>query len=160
MSDKTIGIDSWHSKDIYVQPGLEKFVFLDRGRNLHKTIGLKLTHVEKGLIRGKLEVTEDLQQPYGLLHGGVSISIIEGLGSVGANILSDEWGLICVGLEVNGNHVTGVQANIGATIVGESRCIHRGKTTQIWQTKITEEKSSKLVCIGRLTCFTLPKSKL
>lgn len=143
---------------MYIEPGCERFLKLNEGKNFHNTIGLEITHVSKTMIKAKLLVTENLRQPLGLLHGGVSVAISEGLGSIGANMAAGE-GNYALGLEVNANHVQGVEANGTKYVLCESKCLHQGKSTQIWETRITREDNSKLLCVSRFTCFVLPKSK-
>lgn len=143
----------------FIEPGCERFLQLNSGKNLHNTLGLEITYVSKTLVKAKLLVKEDLRQPIGLLHGGVSVAISEGLGSIGANMAAGE-GYYALGLEINANHIHGVEANGTKYILCESSCVHNGKSTQIWETRIKREDNGKLICISRFTCFVLPKSKL
>lgn len=147
------------TQEMLVEPGLEKFLKMNQGKNLHDTLGLELTQISRGLMKGRLLVTEKLRQPMGLLHGGVSVAIAEGLGSFGAMILADDENSYPLGLEINANHVSSIEANGTKYITAESTCLH-GKSTQIWETQIKREDNDKLLCISRFTCFILPKSKL
>jgi 1,4-dihydroxy-2-naphthoyl-CoA hydrolase len=147
-------------KDGYVEPGLERFLDFDNGRNFHNYIGLKWTHIARGKIGAKLIVTPDFQQPMGLLHGGVSIAIAEGVASFGGMILADSHNSSVVGLEINGNHMTSVPADQNKVIIAEGKVLHQGKTTQVWEVTIRTEDTKKLVCVSRMTAFLLPRSKM
>ena len=59
----------------------------------------------------------------------------------------------CVGLDINANHVRGVRDGF---VYGEARPLHIGKTTQVWEIKLTDE-AGKLVCISRLTMAVIVK---
>jgi uncharacterized protein (TIGR00369 family) len=85
-------------------------------------------------------------QPMGLLHGGASAALAETLGGAGA-YLSVEEGTVCVGLEINANHVR--PAGRG-WVTGRAEPLHRGRTTQVWNITIRDE-AKNLVCISRLT---------
>jgi uncharacterized protein (TIGR00369 family) len=56
-----------------------------------------------------------------------------------------------VGLEVNANHLRGVQEG---WVTATARPVHLGRTTQVWQTEI-RRADGKLACVSRLTCAVL-----
>ena len=87
-------------------------------------------------------------QPAGLLHGGASVALAETLGSVaGVLCLEDVSKQQIVGLEINANHMRGVRSGF---VYGRVSALHVGRTTQVWEIKITNEEG-KLVCVSRLT---------
>jgi 1,4-dihydroxy-2-naphthoyl-CoA hydrolase len=100
-----------------------------------------------------MPVAEFTQQPDRLLHGGASVALAETLGSVAANLCIDRTKKVCVGLDINANHVRPCRSGF---VIGTTKPIHRGVSTQLWEIKITNEKNS-LVCISRLTMAVLDK---
>jgi 1,4-dihydroxy-2-naphthoyl-CoA hydrolase len=86
------------------------------------------------------------RQPYGLLHGGASVLLAETLGSTAGN-LCVEPGEICVGIEINANHLAPVREG---QVTGTARPLHVGRSTQVWEIRI-EDDSGRLACISRLT---------
>ena len=81
------------------------------GKNtIAEALGLEITEVDDGVVRGKLPVDARTHQPYGLLHGGASVVLAETLGSVGSHLLVKDQGKDAVGIEVNANHVKGVRS--------------------------------------------------
>ncbi|EBF5372453.1 PaaI family thioesterase [Listeria monocytogenes] len=121
---------------------------------LQETIGIEIVSVEKGKAVVQLEVTEKVHQPFGYLHGGVSVVLAEHAASIGAakSIEPDE---IVFGLEINANHLASKQAGL-VTAIAEA--IHIGKSTQVWEIKITDE-TEKLLCISRCTIAVKKKRK-
>ena len=88
-------------------------------------------------------------QPMGLLHGGASVALAETLGSIAAAIrLPDRTRQACVGLEINANHLKGVRDGY---VVGRATALHVGRSTQVWEIRITHEQTGALVCISRIT---------
>jgi 1,4-dihydroxy-2-naphthoyl-CoA hydrolase len=75
------------------------------------------------------------------------------LGSAAANWCVDPGQKICVGLEINANHVRSVSSGY---VYGTARPIHLGSSTQLWEVRILNEQD-KLVCISRLTLAVLSK---
>lgn len=110
-------------------------------------LGIEITDVGDDYITGRMPVDERTRQPYGILHGGASCVLAETLGSIGGAFCVDIHTQIVVGLEINANHLRPVTSGY---VIGTARPIHLGKTTHVWDIKITNEKGD-LVCISRLT---------
>jgi 1,4-dihydroxy-2-naphthoyl-CoA hydrolase len=124
------------------------------GKNtIAEVIGLEFTEIGADFLRGRMPVDHRTHQPYGLLHGGASCVLAETLGSVASALVIDQSKFICVGLEINANHVRGVRSGF---VTGTASPIHIGASTHVWDIRITDERE-KLVCISRLTVAILPK---
>ena len=100
-----------------------------------------------------MPVNQRTQQPYGLLHGGASAALAETLGSVASALVIDTENFICVGVEINANHVKGVRNGF---VTGTCTPLHLGSTTHVWNIRI-ENENGQLVCISRLTVAVLKK---
>ncbi|MEH7179030.1 hotdog fold thioesterase [Neobacillus vireti] len=111
------------------------------------TLGIKITHSEPGKVIATMPVDERTRQPFGLLHGGASVALAETVASVGAFELVDKETEGAAGLEINANHVRPVTEGL-VTAVGT--ILHQGKTTMVWDIKITDEQD-RLVCVSRCT---------
>jgi 1,4-dihydroxy-2-naphthoyl-CoA hydrolase len=110
-------------------------------------LGIEITEIGDDYITGRMPVNEKTRQPYGILHGGASCVLAETLGSLGGAFCVDTQTQIVVGLEINANHL---RPAFDGYVIGTARPIHVGKTTQVWDIKIVNEKGD-LVCISRLT---------
>ena len=91
------------------------------------------------------------RQPGGVLHGGASVAFAETLASWGSTFTVDPTSFYCVGMEINANHVRPVAEG---WVYGEARPISRGRTTQVWDIRITDEQG-RLVCVSRCTMAVL-----
>ncbi len=100
-----------------------------------------------------MPVDNRTKQPYGLLHGGASAALAETIGSVASSLCINPEKQICVGIEINCNHIRGKKDGIVTAVV---RPLHIGATTHVWDIKINDEHS-KLVCVSRLTVAILKK---
>jgi len=121
--------------------------------NLGEHLGMRFTEIGDNYLKATMPVDHRTQQPYGLLHGGASVALAETLGSVGSALIIDLEKNICVGIEINANHVRGVKSGI---VTGIATPIHIGSSTHVWDIKIYDDKE-KLVCISRLTVSVLKK---
>jgi 1,4-dihydroxy-2-naphthoyl-CoA hydrolase len=114
-------------------------------------LGIEFTEIGQDYICAKMPVDHRTKQPFGILHGGASVVLAESLGSVGAMLCVDNSKYRCVGLEINSNHLRQVTEGF---VYGKASPIHLGKTTQVWEIKITNE-DNKLVNISRLTIMVI-----
>ena len=101
-------------------------------------------------IRGRVPVDERTRQPYGLLHGGVSVALAETLGSVAAGHVVAE-GHTVVGLDINANHLKSARSG---WVTGIARPVHIGRSTQVWHIDIHNDEG-ELTCVSRLTMAVL-----
>jgi 1,4-dihydroxy-2-naphthoyl-CoA hydrolase len=141
----------WFKKDL----SLADFALL--GKNtMGEHIGIEWLAPGDDYLQARMPVDHRTQQPYGLLHGGASVALAETLGSVAAAMVVDHSKFYCVGLEINANHVRSVKQGF---VTGIAKPIHIGKTTQVWDIRIYDERE-KLVCVSRLTVAVLKRAPL
>jgi uncharacterized protein (TIGR00369 family) len=113
-------------------------------------LGIEFLEVGDDFIRARVPVDERTRQPYGLLHGGVSVVLAETLGSCGAAFAAPE-GHRTVGLDINANHLKGVTSG---WVIGTTRPVHIGRSTQVWAIELTNE-AGELTCVSRITMAML-----
>lgn len=116
-------------------------------------IGIEFTEVGKNYLVARMPVNKQTRQPFGLLHGGASVVLAETLGSVAANLLVGPKGQQAVGLEINANHLRGKKEGF---VYGKTIPVHIGKSTQLWEIRITDE-NHQLICVSKLTVAILDK---
>lgn len=113
-------------------------------------IGLEFVEIGDDYIVGRVPVDARTIQPYGILHGGVSVVLAETLGSCGAHYSVPE-GERTVGLDVNANHL---RAASKGWVTGTARPVHRGRSTHVWQIELHNDEG-ELTCVSRLTMAVL-----
>jgi 1,4-dihydroxy-2-naphthoyl-CoA hydrolase len=113
-------------------------------------LGIEFLEVGPDFLRARVPVDHRTQQPFGLLHGGVSVVLAETLGSLGAFYTSPP-GYLAVGLDINANHIKGVKTG---WVTGVARPVHRGRTTHVWQIDMHNE-AGELTCVSRITMSIL-----
>jgi 1,4-dihydroxy-2-naphthoyl-CoA hydrolase len=113
-------------------------------------LGIEFLEVGDDFISARVPVDHRTHQPFGLLHGGVSVVLAETLGSCGAYYASPE-GHLAVGLDINANHIKGVKTG---WVTGVARPVHMGRTTHVWQIDLRNE-AGELVCASRITMAIL-----
>ena len=113
-------------------------------------LGIEFLEVGDDFIKARVPVDKRTKQPYGLLHGGVSVVLAETLGSCGAAYAAPE-GYRCVGLDINANHLKGATSG---WVTGITRPVHIGRTTQVWQIDLSNA-AGELTCVSRITMAVL-----
>jgi len=123
---------------------------------LADALGMELVAFTDEYLEARMPVDGRTHQPMGLLHGGASVALAETLGSIGATTRIDPTKQACVGLEINANHIKGVR---DGWVRGRATPLHVGRSTQVWEIRITHEETGTLVCISRITMavIDLPK---
>ncbi len=138
----------WFKKDL----SLSDFTFLGK-QTIADVLDIRFTEVGADFLKATMPVDHRTHQPYGLLHGGASCVLAETLGSVASAKVLDPEKFICVGIEINANHIRSVRSGL---VTGITTPIHIGASTHVWDIKIYDE-GEKLICISRLTVAILKK---
>jgi 1,4-dihydroxy-2-naphthoyl-CoA hydrolase len=113
-------------------------------------LGMEFLEVGDDFIRARVPVDSRTRQPYGLLHGGVSVVLAETLGSCGAAYSCPD-GHRAVGLDINANHLKGATSG---WVTGITRPVHMGRTTHVWQIELSND-AGELTCVSRITMAIL-----
>lgn len=111
-----------------------------------RLLGIEMQEASADRVVATLQVTPDHHQPFGYLHGGVSVVLAESVASVGGYLRAPE-GKAAMGLEINANHARSVKDGL---LTATGTPLHTGRTTQIWEIKIRDERE-RLICISRCT---------
>lgn len=110
------------------------------------SVNSELVSTEKVILT--MTVEDKHLQPYGIMHGGVNALLIETATSMGANASIDTTNQVAVGLDIQVNHLK--PAIIGDILTIIAIPDHIGKTTQVWQAEITNQRQQK-ISVGRCT---------
>lgn len=120
---------------------------------LMETLSIKITDIGDDYVIGQMPVNKTVHQPDGVLHGGASVALAESVGSFASHVFVDLDKFSVRGLEISANHLKSVASGI---VTATARPIHRGRTTHLWEIKITNE-DAQLISLCKLTVILLPK---
>jgi 1,4-dihydroxy-2-naphthoyl-CoA hydrolase len=115
-------------------------------------MGLALTVTELDRIVGEIEVREDLTNGAGAIHGGALMAFADTLGAIGTMVNLPD-GAQTTTMESKTNFIG--PALVGMRITGECTPVHKGRTTMIWQTRITRP-DGRLVALVTQTQLVMP----
>ncbi|MBI2752462.1 MAG: PaaI family thioesterase [Betaproteobacteria bacterium] len=117
-------------------------------------LGIELAEAAPERVLATLAVRQDLCTVGGMLHGGAIMAFADTLGAVGT-FVNLPAGHRTTTIESKTNFIGA--APLGSRVTGESTPLHRGRTTMVWQTRITSD-SGKLVAIVTQTQMVIPAS--
>ena len=118
-------------------------------------LGIEVIELTRERVVLTMPVDERTRQPFGILHGGASVALIESAVSLGAWRNVDRATEAAVGLEINANHL---RAKRDGEVRAVATPIHVGRRTMVWDVRISDEEG-KLVCVSRCTLAVVPASK-
>lgn len=120
---------------------------------LMETLSIKITEIGDDYVVASMPVNNKVHQPDGVLHGGASVALAESVGSFASYLFIDTEKFIVRGIEISANHLKSVKEGLVTAI---AKPIHKGRTTHLWEIKITNEEQ-QLVSLCKLTAIVLPK---
>jgi 1,4-dihydroxy-2-naphthoyl-CoA hydrolase len=140
----------WFNKDVTLQDIIAQNL---NAATMGTHLGMQFIELGNDFLKMSMPVDERTKQPYGLLHGGASCALAETVGSIASALAIDTTKQICVGLEINANHLRGVKDGI---VIATATPLHIGASTHVWDIKI-HNAQEKLICVSRLTVAILAK---
>ena len=120
---------------------------------LMETLDITYIDVGENFLLARMPVTPRVHQPDGVLHGGASVALAESVGSAASYIFLDGKQFFIRGIEIAANHVKSVTDGY---VYARASMLHKGRTTQLWEIKITNEEGD-LISNCKLTTIALPR---
>ena len=116
-------------------------------------MGMKVTHVSPERVTAEMLVTEKLSNRNGVLHGGALMALADNLGGTAA-VANLQPGQITTTIESKTNFFAGIA--VGDTAHAECTPLHRGRSTTVWQTRVTRG-DGKLAALVTQTQLVMQK---
>jgi len=120
---------------------------------LMETLDIQYIDVGADFLTARMPVTPKVHQPDGVLHGGASVALAESVGSAASYVFLNTNEFAIRGIEISANHT---RSKADGHVFATARFLHKGRTTQLWEIKITDE-DERLISICKLTTIALKK---
>ena len=114
--------------------------------SIGQSLPMRIEHVAKDLVVIRMDVTPRTHQPFGIMHGGVSVVLAESAASIGATVNAPR-GMVAVGQEINANHL---RPKSDGEVTATAVPLHIGRASQVWGIEIRDERG-KLISVSRCT---------
>lgn len=123
------------------------------GATLMETLAIEFVDVGENFLIARMPVNSKVHQPDGVLHGGATVALAESVGSAASYIFLDGNKFYVRGIEISANHVKSISEGF---VYAKAQIVHKGRTTQLWEIKVTNE-ADELISNCKLTTIALPK---
>jgi len=117
-------------------------------------MGMKITHVAPDKVVAEMPVREELNNRFGALHGGAVMALADNLGGTATMANLPEGGRTAT-IESKTNFFAGI--SVGDTAHAECTPLHRGRTTMVWQTRITRNDGRLCALVIQTQIVMLPE---
>nr|WP_299381837.1 hotdog fold thioesterase [Allomuricauda sp.] len=124
-----------------------------RKNTLMETLDIEYVDVGENFLIARMPVSPKVHQPDGVLHGGATVALAESVGSAASYVFLDGQEFFVRGIEIAANHVKSIREGF---VYARASIIHKGRTTQLWEIKITNEEGD-LISNCKLTTIALPR---
>jgi uncharacterized protein (TIGR00369 family) len=116
-------------------------------------LGMEFTHLAPDRVEAVLAIRQEHKQPWGIVHGGAVMTLADTVAGAGAHMnLGPGQETVTVELKINL-----IGAAREGTIRAEAQPLHRGRTTSVWETRITDD-TGKLVAVSLSTHLALDRN--
>lgn len=116
-------------------------------------MGMKIIHLSKDKVVAEMAVREELNNRFGALHGGALMALADNLGGT-ATMANLPPGGRTATIESKTNFFAGVP--VGDTAYAECTPLHRGRTTMVWQTRISRNDGRLCALVIQTQIVMLP----
>lgn len=118
-----------------------------------KHLGAEFVEASADRVVMTCEITPELHQPFGLVHGGVYCALVESAASIGGAYWFGERGNV-VGVA---NHTNFLRAARQGRLRATAEPVHRGRTQQLWRVTVTDDED-RSIAIGEVRLANLPSA--
>jgi 1,4-dihydroxy-2-naphthoyl-CoA hydrolase len=115
-------------------------------------LGLVITEVSEGEVKGELPLRPALLAPNGYLHAGTVVAFADTLSGYGCISHLPENAENFTTIELKSNFLSTAREG---TLYGEARAVHLGRTTQVWDAIVTHGPDRRRLALFRCTQMVL-----
>ena len=118
-------------------------------------LGIEWLEDDPERARARLEVRDDLLQPFGIVHGGVLSTLVESLCSRSTALVVVPEGMAAMGQSINVSFMRPIGEG-SIEVLAKAR--HRGRTTWVWEAEVRDEEG-RVCALGQMTIAVRPLPK-
>ena len=119
-------------------------------------LGIKITSVAPEKVTAELKARDDLNNRHGIMHGGAIMALADNLGGT-ATTANLKPGQTTTTIESKTNFFAAVP--IGDTAYAECIALHRGRSTMVWQTRVTRGDGRLCALVTQTQMVLEPRNK-
>lgn len=121
-----------------------------RSNTILEALDIRIVEYSEDIIVLSMMISDATRQPYGLLHGGVSMVLAETAASFHACWGVDLTEKVPVGIEINGSHLNSAEHG---TVRAVGKVLRKSASLIVHEIEISHVESGKILCVSRVTNF-------
>jgi uncharacterized protein (TIGR00369 family) len=122
------------------------------GDGLSRAIGIEYLELGAERARARIEVTDIVRQPFGIVHGGAIAALAESLCSRATHEQVAGEGMAAMGQSNNATFLRPISAG---HVNAEATVRHSGRTTWVWDCELSDDEG-RLCALVRMTIAVRP----
>jgi 1,4-dihydroxy-2-naphthoyl-CoA hydrolase len=119
-------------------------------------LGATCVSIDDDHVTLKMTISDAARQPFGLLHGGVSLLLAETAASFHSAWLADLGKVAPVGVDINGTHLSSAT---DGTVLTTARVLRRAQAFVFHEVELTHVETGKILCKSRVTNYLRPLTR-
>ena len=120
---------------------------------LNETLGIEYLGGDADRAEGRFAVTEQVLQPFGVVHGGAFAALAETVCSVATSAAVADDGMVALGQSNQANFLRPVSSG---TVHAVATTRYRGRTTWVWDCEVSDD-DGRLCALVRMTIAVRPR---
>jgi 1,4-dihydroxy-2-naphthoyl-CoA hydrolase len=113
-------------------------------------LGVEVVSVDEKGLTLRMPISNATRQPYGLLHGGISLLLAESAASMHSAWDINPEEVVPVGIEINGSHL---RSATSGHVIATARLLRRSQALAVHAVEITHEETRNQLCACRVTNY-------
>lgn len=119
-------------------------------------LGMRITLLSRDRVEAELQVREELANRFGMLHGGAIMALADNLGGT-ATMANLPPGASTATIESKSNFFAAIP--VGDVARAECTALHRGRSTMVWQTRITRGDGKLAALVTQTQLVLSPRGR-
>jgi 1,4-dihydroxy-2-naphthoyl-CoA hydrolase len=118
-------------------------------------LGIEWLDDDPDAARARVDVRDELLQPFGIVHGGVMSTLVESLCSRSTALAVYGDGMVAMGQSINVSFMRPISEG-SIEVLATAR--HRGRTTWVWEAEVRDDKG-RTCALSQMTIAVRPLPK-
>lgn len=126
--------------------------------SFNELLGITFPEASGTLVRGELPITDAIRQPFGFVHGGATIALLEAAASLGTGLQTDLSRELSFGVNVNVTHrKSGVDGTLhGVAALDREEKSSKGYRKLFWNV-CARDDAGDVISEGTVMCMIVPQ---
>lgn len=133
---------------------LEELLAMSQRPNLAKYLGIEFIDANKNKVAARLDIHDNVKQPWGFIHGGAIVTLADSVAGVGSVFHVDNRTQRFITTDLSCNFIRSLKYG---TLIATATPINIGNQIHIWQVEVRDESDDSLISLVTVRQLVSPK---